>query len=390
MNAYINRADIKKKLEKKLSSDQRDVAKGDFHAWREKCVTMLPVISGKDCPLACTYCYIQSMGFQFKSPEPLRLSGEQICYALLENREFIVGKYGTLLAFGHISEPFLPELLDNTLEYFKTISTYLGNPIQFSTKYVITSDLAKKIKSVVKSMCLSPLVTITTLSQAKKLEPGAPPPEKRFQSITNLARAGYKVFLYLRPLIPGIVNTEIEEILKTAKKSGAVGVIAGGFRVTLPIINTMKKAGIDVSEILSRIPHLDEKQRYIYTKDLEENLIQIARNLGLVAVHSTKCAMAYSCNLPCTSLYWIYNKEMCTRCKFCADEVPVFKQSEINKIVKEVFGSDEIVSLQEKKNGLEIKVKEVKGGETRADETWKQRTLETYFRKPVTIQSLKS
>ena len=181
MTNYINRSEIKKKLEKKLSTDQCDQAKGDFHAWREKCVTMLPIISGKDCPFGCTYCYIQSMGFQFKEPEPLKLSGEQICYALLENKEFIAGRYGTPVAFGHISEPFLPQLLDNTLEYIKAISTYLGNPIQFSTKAAITPDLAKKIKSAIggtgKSSTggsaggghsiISPLVTITTLNHYK-------------------------------------------------------------------------------------------------------------------------------------------------------------------------------------------------------------------------------
>jgi DNA repair photolyase len=395
---YINRLDIKKKLEKKLTPETLEQAKGDFHAWRQKCVTMLPIVSGNNCSLACSYCYIQSMApvlsgapstqksgeFAFKEPTPLNLSGEQLCYALLENKEIILGEYGTPLAFGHISEPFLPSLLDNTLEYFKAISTYLENPIQFSTKMFITPELAKKIKSSLKHKLVSPLVTITTLKDAKKLEPKAPPPEERFQSITNLSKAGYKVFLYLRPLIPGVVTGEIEEILKLAKKAGAAGVVGGGFRLTLPLLNRMRAAQIDVSEIANRAPNIDDKQRYIYTKDLEDRVIKLAHDLKLVALRSTKCAMAYACKLPSPSLYWQYNKNICTKCKPCEKEAPKYKKSDIDKILKEVFPTETIVSYKDEKGAVEIAVK-LSEGKTSL-EPWVPRVLETYLRKPVTIK----
>jgi DNA repair photolyase len=386
MPNYINRAEIKKKLEKKLTEDQREQARGDFHAWREKCVSMLPIVSGKDCSFACNYCYIQSMGFEFRPPQPLRLSGEQICYALIENKEFIPGKYGTPLAFGHISEPFLPELFENTLEYFKAITTYLGNPIQFSTKAEITPEMAKKIKGVLKNALAGPLVTITTLSHHKNLEPGAPTPEARFKSIANLTKAGYSVFLYLRPIIPGIVDKEIEEILKLAKKAGAVGVVGGGFRVTLPILNVMKSAKLDVSEIAKRIPNIDDKQRYIYTRDLEDKVMKVAKELKLVSVRSTKCALAYVCKIPSASLYWEYNKDICTKCKPCGEESPKFTKAEMNKIVKEVLGTEEIISVNQDKNSIQIKVKGVPMTKEEAMvNLWKPRVLETYFRKRISI-----
>ncbi|MBI4834387.1 MAG: radical SAM protein [Planctomycetes bacterium] len=390
---YINRLDIKKKLEKKLTHETIEQAKGDFHAWRQKCVTLLPVISGNNCPFACTYCYIQSMEspsaqksdpFAFKEPEPLNLSGEQLCWALLENKEFIPGEYGTPLAFGHVSEPFLPSLLENTLGYFKAISAYLGNPIQFSTKMFITPELAKKIKGSLKHKLVSPLVTITTLKNAAKLEPKAPPPEERFQSIANLSKAGYKVFLYLRPLIPGIVTEEIEEILKLAKKAGAIGVVGGGFRITLPILNRMKDAKADVSEIANRIPNIGDKQRYIYTKDLEDKVVTLAHNLKMVALRSTKCAMAYACKLPSPSLYWQYNKNICVKCKPCEKEAPKYKKSDIDKILKEVFPTETILSYKDEKGAVEIAVK-LSEGKTSL-EPWVPRVLETYLRKPVTIK----
>lgn len=389
MNIYPDRAELKKKLEKKCSKEELEAARNDFHATREKSATLLPIISGQDCPYGCTYCYIQTMGYEFKEPQPLELTPEQVCYALLENREFIPGRFGTTLAFGHISEPFLPRLRDNTLSYFKAISSYLGNPIQFSTKMYLTPATVKKIKENVKPKHISPLVTITTLESWKKLEPYAPSPEERFKSMANLTKAGYKVFLYLRPLIPGLIEHELKELLDKAKSAGAVGVVCGGFRVTLPILNTMKESGIDTSEIANRIPKIDKTQRYIYTKDLEEKTLNLAKSLDLVALRSTKCAAAYVTDVPCTSLYWVYNQEMCTRCRPCAKDAPKLNKSETKAILKELLTDDEILDFLSEKDHIEIKVKAPvpAATETQSDR-WKPRVLETYFRKRVVLSKV--
>ena len=388
MNLSEERNKIRKRLEKECTADELEQAKGDIHAWRDKCVSMLPILSGKDCPFACTYCYIQSMGFGFKDPEPLNLTGPQLCYALLENKEFLPGPYGTPLAFGHISEPFLPQLKQNTLDYFKAIAYFLGNPIQFSSKMYLEPALVKEIKARVKPKYLNPLITITTISNAKKLEPHAPPPKKRLESISNLAEAGYKVFLYLRPLIPGVVDYEIEEILTEAQKAGAIGVVTGGLRITLPILNNMKKAEVNISEIAQRSPKIDKKQRYIYTKDLEDKVIRSAREKKLIALHSTKCAAAYTAKVPCTSLYWIYNPDMCTRCKNCWDEIPEFTQKELEQNVRDVITPDIITGIKRNKDGIEIKVK---GPEPNIPppglvDPRKPRLLETLFRQKITIR----
>jgi len=379
---------LRAKVAKKCSAEEQEQAKGDPHAWREKCVSVLPIISGKDCPYACTYCYIQSMGYEFKEPEPLDLTGPQLCYALLENKEFIPGPVGTPLVFGHISEPFLPQLKDNTLDYFKAISSFLGNPIQFATKMYLDPAAVKEIRKCIKPKYLSPLVSITTLTHAKKLEPNAPSPEKRLETIKNLTNAGYKVFLYLRPLIPGIVDYDIEELLIESQKAGAVGVVTGGFRVTLSAFNNMKKAKLNVAEIAQRAPNIDKKQRYIYTKDLEDKVIRSAKEKKLISLHSTKCAVAYVCKVPCTSLYWVYNPNMCTRCKNCRDEMPKFKQKQMEQSISDIITPEIITKVTMNKDGIEIKVKSKEPNIPGPNlvEPWKPRVLETLFRQRVTIR----
>jgi DNA repair photolyase len=379
---------IRNRLEKECTVEEREQAKGDFHAWRDKCVSILPILSGKDCPFACTYCYIQSMGSAFKDPEPLNLTGPQICYALLENKEFIPGPYGTTLAFGQVSEPFLPQLKQNTLDYFKAIAHFLNNPIQFSSKMYLDPNTVKEIKARIKPKYLNPLITITTIEHAAKLEPHAPTPKKRFESISNLTEAGYKVFLYFRPLIPGVVDYEIEELLIQAQKAGAVGVVTGGLRITLPILNAMKKAGINISEIAQRSPKIDKKQSYIYTKDLEDKVIRSAKAKKLIALHSTKCAMAYTAKVPCASLYWTYNPDMCTRCKNCWDELPKFTQQELEQNIRGVITPEIITSIKRNKDEIEIKVKSAEPNVLPPGliEPWKPRLLETLFRQRVTIR----
>jgi len=85
------------------------------------------------------------------------------------------------------------------------------------------------------------------------LEPNAPPPSERLDFIRELRNAGLKPMLFLRPLIPGIVDKEIDDILDEAKSAGAVGVVAGALRVSPLILSRMEKAGINLAEIKRRI-----------------------------------------------------------------------------------------------------------------------------------------
>jgi DNA repair photolyase len=59
-------------------------------------------------------------------------------------------------------------------------------------------------------------ITITTLKNdiARILEPGAPLPNKRIEALKKLSDDGIKCSVRLDPLIPGLNDGEIEEIVK--------------------------------------------------------------------------------------------------------------------------------------------------------------------------------
>jgi len=271
-------------------------ARQDRHSRRRPIQCGLTIHPGTDCAYSCTYCYIVDMGFKFEKPQPCTLSPKELALALLYNKNFAPGREGTYIAIGSIIEPFQPELKSLTIGYIAEMAK-LGNPIQFSSKSLITNEEANAIRSSCK--WISPLITILTLDESKAhtLEPLAPSPAKRLESIGNLARAGLKPFLFLRPILPGILSSEeYEDLIGEAIRSGAKGVVLGGFRVTRRIIEAMKKRRIDVSEILRRSKTLDEKQHSIFVSDLQAEIENRFRRQTTIFRRSC-CASAYTAGL---------------------------------------------------------------------------------------------
>lgn len=58
-------------------------------------------------------------------------------------------------------------------------------------------------------------------TMARAIEPWAPSPERRFETLAVLAEAGIPVAVSVSPLIPGLNDTQVPEILERAKAAGA-------------------------------------------------------------------------------------------------------------------------------------------------------------------------
>jgi DNA repair photolyase len=96
---------------------------------------------------------------------------------------------------------------------------------------------------------------VTTLRYWRVLEPGAPSPLERFERASRLVRAGICVTLFLRPIVPGVTDREVGEILDTALSYGIRRVVPGTLRVTPRILARLTSAGVvDVGEVERRLP----------------------------------------------------------------------------------------------------------------------------------------
>jgi DNA repair photolyase len=297
---------LKERLAEKLASrvgrEGLERARRDPHSKRSPIPCGLTVHTGIGCGYGCVYCYIYDMGFSGRAkPYPLR--GEELALALALNPYFIPGRWGTLLAFGSVTEPFAPETRSRAFEYLNATRDWLGNPQQISTKTALNGEDFKVFISSVDPE-IDVLVTVTTLRHWRRLEPGASPPDERFEFMERLKKHGLHVTLFLRPILPGVTDSEAEQIIRRAAEAGVERVVLGTLRVTQGILARLKASGIVnvgfIEERLPRRPRNRRDQVPIRARDLKERVERIARDYGLevlpsscssnIASHGQACA----------------------------------------------------------------------------------------------------
>ena len=320
---FEKKLEVKSRLGEMLGADAR-IAERDGHAHRIPRPCGLTIHTGLGCRFGCVYCYIYDMGFTYK-PRPYHLTGLQLAYAVASNPSIALGLNGTPMAFGSITEPFMDETRDRTVEYMEAISNYLGNPIQFSTKAHLGEDLCSRISSIRDGV--SALITVVTLKAHRMLEPGAPSPDERFESMRRLSKMGVHTVLFMRPILPRLTDLEAEEILSRALDAGARGVIIGSMRVTKGIVERLRHVGYQgIDEILRRVPRELKPKRQVTLKmnDLKKTIHRLADRLDM-RVYPSACAA----NIEAHGL-------SCNACRLgpCGDpkELPSFELRDVSKL----------------------------------------------------------
>ena len=278
---------IRSKLESELNRREIKRAERDDHARREPRPCGLTIHPARGCSFGCVYCYVPDMGLG-GGVRTNPLSSLELVYALALNPYVLPGKGGTFLAFGSVTEPFLPNVAGRTIEYLRAVREHLGNPTQFSTKAYIGGELSRVIADADPSV--SALVTLVGLEGTERLEPGAPSSELRLESIRNLSDAGIHVALFLRPMIPGLSDADAPELMRRAAESGARGVVLGTLRVTPRILDALASLGI--RGLPERLPMRSRRGRDQITvpmPELKAALRRIAEEAGL-RVYPAACS----------------------------------------------------------------------------------------------------
>ena len=227
MGRLVEALEEKERKRRELISRGIDVnkAKRDWHAKREPRDCGITVHPGIGCDLGCIYCYIADMGFPTDRVEPYPLRGEELALALVLNPNVTPGPFGTYVAVGSVTEPFHPLLVNKTAEYLAWLK-WLGNYTQISYKMIMPEERLRRVAESSDER-LSVLISITSLKKSKVLEPKLPPPESRLEMGRELLKYGKGVALFLRPIIPGITDSEAKEILELSISYGIRDVVLG-------------------------------------------------------------------------------------------------------------------------------------------------------------------
>jgi DNA repair photolyase len=291
MEAWRTKQRIVKSLEERLSEEERKEARQDPHAKRRPRPCGLTIHTGVGCPLACAYCYIYDMGFPGVA-RPYGLSPLQMAYAVAVNPHVAVGPWGSLIAVGSVTEPFLPETRELALGYVKSIATYLGNPIQISTKMPPPYELAEVQRG------LDVLISVT--DAAGKLEPRAPPSLERLKAGAELMRRGVSVTLFVRPIVPGVTDRDLTRLLALAAELGYRRVVFGTLRVTKGIVARLRAFGVDVAPYVREL----HERRQTPIRYPKEKFAAVARQMGFEVLPASCAANVVAHGQACALCRW--------------------------------------------------------------------------------------
>ncbi len=205
---------------------------------------------GGKCSYGCKYCYIHEPGFQ-GFPER---TADQIIPTLKQ-----LPKKVQLIQCGYDNEFFQRE--DQAIKIIKAVVD-LGLSITFSTKKNLSLKTIATLKRIHEHMrnkqYMVACVSLLGFKTARKLEPNAPDPEKRIETIQRLHDANIPVLVYLRPLIPEIPDEEIERVF--ARTSN----ICGGYVVGRMVFDEKNAERFQLSKTDKKIMPWSKDQREWY------------------------------------------------------------------------------------------------------------------------------
>jgi DNA repair photolyase len=228
------------------------------------------------CQHGCLYCYASAYIPNFQKCRPK----QNLLYRLRTD----VSKVdpGTLVSMSNSSDPYPP--LDDKSELTRSCLEILsarGLRVQVMTK----SDLVCRDIDLLKGMSSTISITITTMSDdlASRLEPLAPVSSKRLKAIGLLSSHGVPVSTRVDPIIPGINDLEIEDLIKAISRTGAQHIISSTYKARSDSLKRLEaefpKETLVLRQMLKRGERIGGS---IYLpKVVRERLIQEVKNLVL-------------------------------------------------------------------------------------------------------------
>lgn len=198
----------------------------EFDPWNNplcKCPKKLSLNPYTGCSHGCLYCYASSYIPRFAEcrPKPRLLATLR--------QEVLRKKTNFLVSMSNSSDPYPP--IERGLQLTRGCIKIIKNS-NLRLQIVTKSDLVCRDSDLLKDMACVVSITITTLGDelSRQLEPGAPLPERRLDCISLLRSRGVPVSARLDPIIPGINDSEIEDLVHAVCEAGALHITTSTFK----------------------------------------------------------------------------------------------------------------------------------------------------------------
>lgn len=193
----------------------------------------------RGCFHACAYCYARptheywglGAGTDFESKIIVKRGAADLLRRTFEKPSW----KGELILFSGNTDCYQP--LEASLELTRAcleVCAEYRNPVGIITKGVLILRDLDVLCQLHQEASLHVYFSIPFSSDevARKIEPHAPSSRKRFEAMATLANAGIPTGISLSPIIPGLNDEDVPDLLARAKQAGAVQAMATLLRLS--------------------------------------------------------------------------------------------------------------------------------------------------------------
>ncbi|HVZ72823.1 MAG TPA: PA0069 family radical SAM protein [Polyangia bacterium] len=193
----------------------------------------------RGCMHACAYCYARpsheylsfGAGTDFDRKIVVKMRAAELLREAFEKKSW----KKDVVVFSGVTDCFQP--LEASLRLTRgclQVCAETANPMAIITKAPLVErdvDLLQEITRVA-SAHVTVSIPIWDVEKARAIEPYVATPQRRVRIIETLARAGVEVGVNVAPIIPGLNDQDIPQILAAAREAGATH--AGSVLLRLP------------------------------------------------------------------------------------------------------------------------------------------------------------
>ncbi|MBK6895685.1 MAG: PA0069 family radical SAM protein [Alphaproteobacteria bacterium] len=182
----------------------------------------------RGCEHGCIYCFARpnheylglSAGLDFESKIFVKTDAPALLRKELNAKKWTP----QMIALSGVTDCYQPieRKLKLTRQCLEVLAEF-RNPVGLITKnHLITRDL-DILQDMARWNGAAAYISLTTLDAdlQKTMEPRTSPPKARLRAIETLARAGIPVGVMTAPIIPGLTDHELPDLLKAAAEAGA-------------------------------------------------------------------------------------------------------------------------------------------------------------------------
>ena len=182
----------------------------------------------RGCEHGCIYCFARpthaflnlSPGLDFET----KLIARPGIGAVLD-RELRARSYKlATIALGTNTDPYQPcEDMYQVMRNVLLVLASFRHPVAITTKGTLIERDIDILAPLAAQGLVRVGISVTTLDAtlSRRMEPRAPAPKRRLETIRRLADAGIPVRIMAAPMIPGLSDSELEAILEAGRAAGA-------------------------------------------------------------------------------------------------------------------------------------------------------------------------